>query len=86
LLFRFFAVLSAVTSDGYVRQRDVARLDCNSGELSLALVLLAVLIVVVTNLESLQVLCRPRSMEVVDTQVDCVFIFKACGDLSEFKL
>ena len=76
----------AETPDGYVTERNGSRLDCNSGKLLLPLVLLAVSIVVVTYLQSLQVLARPRSMEVVEHQMDRLFLFHACGDVRELKL
>ena len=51
-------MLCTETLERDVSSRDVSRLDGNGGETSLALVLLAVDIVVVTNLNGLQILIQ----------------------------
>jgi hypothetical protein len=80
------AVLLAETPESDAISGDATRLDGDSGETSLALVLLTVDIVVVTNLNSLQVLSRPGGVEVGEHHVDHLLLLHACGDVGEPEL
>jgi hypothetical protein len=79
-------VLCTETLERDVSSRDVSRLDGNGGETSLALVLLAVDIVVVTNLNGLQILSRPGSVEVGEHHVDHLLPLHTCRNICEPEL
>ena len=76
----------AETPESDASSGDATRLDGDSGETSLALVLLAVDVVVVTNLNSLKVLSRPGGVKVGEHHVYYLLLLHAFGDVGEMEL
>ena len=79
-------MLLAETPESDAISGDATRLDGDSGETSLALVLLTVDIVVVTNLNGLQILSRPGSVEVGKHHVDHLLPLHTCRNICEPEL
>jgi hypothetical protein len=86
LISRLFTMSLRITSNRQVTERHGARLNGNCWECSLPLVLNTFFVIVVTNLNGLKILARPRSVEVGEHHVDHLSALHTSWDVSKVEL